>query len=158
MGVTRDEFREAVRRFASGVTIVTVAIEDELHGMTASSFASVSLDPPLVLVSLDKTSRTRTMIATAGSFAVNVLADEQEDVAHAFSRSGDNKFESLAHRIGPLGAPLLDGTLAWLECRTTKVIDGGDHDVFMAEVLATGGRDGDPLVYYDRDYRSLKES
>ncbi|MEA2461397.1 MAG: hypothetical protein QOH90_1574, partial [Actinomycetota bacterium] len=74
MGVSPDEYRDAVRRFASGVTVVTVAMGDELHGMTASSFASVSLDPPLVLVSLDKTSRTRTMIATAGSFAVNVLA------------------------------------------------------------------------------------
>ena len=158
MGVSPDEYRDAVRRFASGVTVVTVAVDNELHGMTASSFASVSLDPPLVLVSLDKTSRTRTMIATAGSFAVNVLADGQENVARAFARTGDNKFESLAHRIGPSGAPLLDGTIAWLECRTTDVIDGGDHDVFLAEVLATGGEDGEPLVYYDRGYRSLNDS
>jgi flavin reductase (DIM6/NTAB) family NADH-FMN oxidoreductase RutF len=158
MVVSPEEYRDAVRRFASGVTVVTVAVEGELHGMTASSFASVSLDPPLVLVSLDKTSRTRTMIATAGSFAVNVLAAGQQDVARAFARTGDDKFDSLAHRIGPSGAPLLDGTIAWLECRTTEVIDGGDHDVFLAEVLATGGKDGDPLVYHDRGYRTLKDN
>lgn len=158
MTVAPQELRDVVRRFASGVTIVTVAVGEELHGMTASSFASVSLDPALVLVSLDKTSRTRTMIGTAGSFAVNILGHEQEDIARVFARSGDKTFESLPHRIGPLGAPLLEGSIAWLECHTTEVVEGGDHDIFIAEVLASGTSAGAPLVYYDRAYRSLKES
>jgi flavin reductase (DIM6/NTAB) family NADH-FMN oxidoreductase RutF len=158
MTVGPEELRSASRRFASGVTIVTVAAGGELHGMTASSFASVSLIPPLVLVCLDKTSRTRTMIGTAGSFAVNVLAHGQEEIARVFAGSGEKTFDALPHRIGPLGAPILEGSIAWLECRTTEVVESGDHDVFIAEVLATGNNPGQPLVYFDRDYRLLKES
>ena len=159
MGVGPEEYRDAVRHFASGITVVTVGDENELHGMTASSFAAVSLQPPLVLVNLEKTSRTKTMIRSTGSFAVNILAEGQEDLARMFARSGDKTFDDLPHQIGPLGAPLIDGCLTWLECRTTDVFDGGDHDVFLAEVLATGGSPGKkPLLYYDRGYRSLKES
>ena len=158
MAVQPQEYRDAVRHFASGVTIITVGSDQELHGMTASSFASVSLDPPLILVSLDKGSRTNEMIQAGGSFAVNILARHQEDVARAFARSGDKTFDELPHTLGPLGAPLLEGALAWLECRTTQVADGGDHDILVAEVLATGGTEGLPLVYYDRSYRGLEES
>jgi flavin reductase (DIM6/NTAB) family NADH-FMN oxidoreductase RutF len=153
-----QELREIVRLFASGVTIVTVVVDGEMHGMTASSFASVSLDPALILVSLDKTSRTRTMIGTAGSFAVNILGEGQEETARLFARSGDKKFEGLPHRVGPLGAPLLDGTIAWLECHTTEIVEAGDHDIFIAKVLAAGETGGRPLVYFDRSYRSLKDS
>jgi flavin reductase (DIM6/NTAB) family NADH-FMN oxidoreductase RutF len=158
MAVGPEEYRDAVRHFASGVTIITVGSGGELHGMTASSFASVSLEPPLILVSMDKSSHTNEMIQSTGVFAVNILERSQEEVARTFARSGDKTFDDLPHRVGPVGAPLLEGSLTWLECRTTQVVDGGDHDILIAEVLATGGAEGEPLVYYDRAYRRISES
>lgn len=158
MAVSPDAFRSALRRFASGVTIVTVAAGDELHGMTASSFASVSLVPPLVLVCLDKTSRTLTLVSEVRSFAVNVLRADQQDVSVAFSRRGVKPFESVAHGRGSNGAPVLDDAIAVLECGTYRVFEAGDHEVVLGEVTAVSAPGGDPLVYYDGAYRSLDES
>ncbi|MDQ3964678.1 MAG: flavin reductase family protein [Actinomycetota bacterium] len=149
------EFRQALSRFASGVTIVTIRTADELHGMTASSFASVSLDPPRVLVCLDKSSHTRSLLERSSSFAVNVLSAEQEPLSRAFASSGPKPFAGLAHKEAENGAPLLDGALAWIECTTTEIVDGGDHDVVIGEVTACSSADGAPLIYFARRYRSL---
>jgi flavin reductase (DIM6/NTAB) family NADH-FMN oxidoreductase RutF len=157
MPVSEDEFKRALRKFASGVTVVTVAVDGRLHGMTASSFASVSVNPPLILVCLDKASHTRSLMTKDGPFAVNVLGAGQEEVSRAFAERGVKPFDALGHRVGRLGSPLLDGAIAWLECRTTQVVDGGDHDVIIGEVLASELADGAPLVYYDQGYRSLKD-
>ncbi|MDQ3914947.1 MAG: flavin reductase family protein [Actinomycetota bacterium] len=158
MSVTAGEFRDALRKFASGVTIVTVAGDDELHGMTASAFASVSLDPPLVLVCLDKTSRTRALVARTGSFAVNVLRSDQEEASRAFALPGVKPFETVPHHAGGNGAPVLDEAIAVLECGTFRVFEAGDHDVVIGEVTAASALGGDPLVYYDGTYRSLSSS
>lgn len=157
MSVTSDEYRAAARLFASGVTVVALVHEDGLHGMTASSFASVSLEPPLVLVCLDKSSRTRELLVETGRFAVNVLGEGQEDVAVAFARSGDKPFEEIGHRIDHPGAPFLEGAIAMLACTTDNVVAGGDHDIFIGEVTATEIRPGPPLVYFDQAYRHLPE-
>ena len=157
MTVEPESFRRALRRFATGVTVVTVDHDGELHGMTASSFASVSLDPPLVLVCLDKASRTRALILEKGTFAINVLADDQEEVSRSFSRRGTKPFDELAHRSGRSGDPLLDGAIAWLECRLDQMVEAGDHDIFVGEVLASDDNEGAPLLYYDQTYRSLKD-
>ena len=158
MSVPPDAFRSALRKFASGVTIVTVAADGELHGMTASSFASVSLVPPLVLVCLDKSSRTLALVAQTGSFAVNVLRADQQEVSHAFARAGVKPFSSISHHLGDNGAPLLDDAIAVLECTTYRVFEAGDHDVVLGEVTASAVPGGDPLVYYDGAYRSLSSS
>lgn len=158
MAVSPDAFRSALRRFASGVTIVTVAAGDEQHGMTASSFASVSLVPPLVLVCLDKSSRTLTLVAETKTFAVNVLRAGQHEVSQAFSRPGVKPFESISHRRGANGAPVLDDAIAVLECATYRVFEAGDHEVVLGEVTAASAPGGDPLVYYDGAYRSLSDS
>ena len=158
MAVSPDAFRSALTKFASGVTIVTVATDGELHGMTASSFASVSLVPPLVLVCLDKTSRTLTLVAQSGSFAVNVLRSDQQEASQAFSRPGTKPFASLAHHTGSNGAPVLDDAIAVLECSTFRVFEAGDHEVVLGEVTATAVAGGDPLVYYGGAYRSLSDS
>ena len=158
MSVPAGEFRNALRKFASGVTIITVADGGELHGMTASSFASVSLDPPLVLVCLDKTSRTRDLVARTGTFAINILRGDQEEASRAFARAGVKPFATLAHRPGGNGAPLLDDAIAVLECNTYQVFEAGDHDVVLGEVTSTASPGGDPLVYYDGAYRSLSSS
>jgi flavin reductase (DIM6/NTAB) family NADH-FMN oxidoreductase RutF len=158
MAVSPDAFRSALRKFASGVTIVTVAAGDELHGMTASSFASVSLSPPLVLVSLDKTSRTLALVAETGRFAVNVLRSDQQVVSHAFSQPGVKPFATIPYRTGANGAPVFDDAIAVLECSTYRVLEAGDHEVVLGEVTAAAVPGGDPLVYYDGTYRSLESS
>ena len=155
MTVGPEEYRTALRRFASGITVVTVANETELHGMTASSFAAVSLVPPMVLVSLEKGSHTRSLVLSSQEFAVNVLADHQEDVARAFSQAGHKPFENTKYKLAANGAPLLDGALAWLECDVHTTVDAGDHDVVIANVKSCDAREGSPLVYFNRDYRSL---
>jgi flavin reductase (DIM6/NTAB) family NADH-FMN oxidoreductase RutF len=125
--------------------------------MTASSFASVSLDPALILVSLEKNSKTRELILRSGSFGVNVLAQSQEDIARSFALRGDKDFSDWAHHIHTSGALFLDGALAAMACRTHQVVEGGDHDVFIAEVIATEAASGAPLMYYDGGYRTLDE-
>ena len=155
MTVGPEDYRRALRRFASGITVVTVANGSELHGMTASSFAAVSLIPPMVLVSLEKGSHTRSLVMNSKKFAVNVLADHQEDVARAFSLAGHKPFEELKYKPATNGAPLLDGALAWLECEVDTTVDAGDHDVVIANVIKCEEREGWPLVYFNQNYRSL---
>ena len=155
MKVSPEEYKAAGSRFASGVTIITVAHDGEVHGMTASSFTTVSLDPPLILVSLERDSTTRKMVVEAETFAVNILSREQESIARSFAQSGSKSFEGIPHRIGPSGAPVLEGALASLGCCTTEVVEAGDHDLFIAEVTSCESRDGEPLLYFDRAYRSI---
>jgi flavin reductase len=157
MAVSPDDFRRALRKFASGVTIVTVSVDGELHGATASSFASVSLAPPLVLVCLDKTSHTRELLLKRGSFAVNVLGTDQAEVARAFSLRGQKPFDRLRHHMGSEGAPLFDDSIAWIECKTERVVEAGDHDIVIGEVTSCDATDRMPLLYYEADYRSLED-
>lgn len=157
MPVTPDEFRDAARFFASGVTIVTVDREGRPHGLTATSFASVSLDPPLVFVALDKRSRTRAMVGATKRFAVNILHEDQEAVAKAFAVSGDKDFTDVPHHLDEAGVPLLDEAIATMSCRVIAETDGGDHDVLIGEVLATTTRLGRPLLYHDRSYRRFDQ-
>ena len=157
MPVDPADFRAALRRFATGVTVVTVGHRGELHGMTASSFASVSLEPPLILVCLDQASHTRALILEKGTFGVNVLADHQEQVSRSFSRRGEKPFDVLGHHAGAHGDPLLDDAIAWIECRLDQMVEAGDHDIFVGEVLACEAREGSPLLYYDQAYRSLSD-
>jgi flavin reductase (DIM6/NTAB) family NADH-FMN oxidoreductase RutF len=157
MTVGPDRFRDAARRFASGVTIVTVATGDVPHGMTASAFSAVSLEPPIVLVCLEKTSQTRSMVGEAGTFVVNVLSADQEHIAREFALAGMKSFTEHVHREGIDGAPVLDGAIAWFECRVMQVVDGGDHDVFLGAVIDCGTHPGEPLLYHDRRYRSLHD-
>ena len=152
--VDPDEFKTALSRFASGVTVVTVGVEGKLHGMTASSFASVSLEPPRILVCLDKSSRTRALLSDA--FAVNILSSQQQEISRGFAHAGDKPFGSLSHEIGTTGAPLIHGSLAWIECRTASIVDGGDHDIVVGDVVACRTGDGEPLIYFAREYRALQ--
>ncbi len=126
--------------------------------MTATSFASVSLDPPLILVSLEKRSHTRNLVLASRSFAVNVLDANQESLARDFAKRGEKIFSGIECRRSASGAPLIAGCLAWLECDITDVVPGGDHDVVIAKVVASETRDGVPLIYYERAYRVLEQS
>lgn len=155
MGVSADEYRDAMRMFSSGVTIVTVACEQQLFGMTATSFASVSLAPPLVVVCLEKNSHTLEAVAAARTFAVSVLAFDQEEVARAFARPGLKPFDRVGYAKAHNGAALIQGALAWIECNITEIVEMGDHDVVIGEVESCETAARSPLIYFDRDYRAL---
>jgi flavin reductase (DIM6/NTAB) family NADH-FMN oxidoreductase RutF len=159
--VDPDAFRRVVGQFATGVTVVTACVDGVDHAMTASAFTSVSLDPVLVLVCVDKDARFHEAILEAGSWAVSVLDASGRRAAEWFAARGRpliGQMDRVPHHRGPVsGAALLESSLAWLECRTTAVYDGGDHDIVVGEVLAVehGPADGVPLVYYRGSYREL---
>lgn len=157
MGVSPEEYRNVARHFASGVTIVSVEDSGTLHGMTATSFSAVSLQPPLILVCLEKGSKTRTAAFEAGSFSVNILADTQEEVARAFSVAGPKDFSGIPHHRDGSGGVFLDHAIASIYCRTVSVTEAGDHDVFIGEVMGGATGPGDPLLYFDRAYRKLRK-
>ncbi|MBO21617.1 MAG: nitrilotriacetate monooxygenase [Rhodospirillaceae bacterium] len=143
------EFRNALGNFATGVTIVTAKGETgEMVGVTASSFNSVSLEPPLILWSLDRTSASLQTIEAASHFCVHILSDAQADECMAFAKSGGDKFSELDCGEGLGGAPLLDGCLARFECRNMVHHDGGDHVIIVGEVERFQACDGDPLLFF----------
>ena len=140
-------YRRALGHFATGVTVVTAAAEGQLVGMTANSFSSVSLDPPLILWSIDKRSQSFSSFESAGHFAVNVLAADQLDLASRFARSGADKFAGLQWRVGQGGAPCLPYTVATFECCKHQCVDAGDHVIMIGRVLSYVVADRDPLVF-----------
>jgi 3-hydroxy-9,10-secoandrosta-1,3,5(10)-triene-9,17-dione monooxygenase reductase component len=148
------EFRTALGSFATGVTIVTTCLPsgEEWAGVTANSFNSVSLDPPLVLWSLAKNARSRSTFEAGGSWAVHILAHDQEALSNRFATRGENKFEGVATERGVDGVPLLKDCTARLQCRTRFVHEGGDHLIFVGEVVAFDREDKVPLVFHGGRY------
>ena len=145
--------RGGLSRFGTGVCVVTVAGEDGPHGLTVNAFAAVSLDPPLVLVSIGKQARGHRLLGDA-PFAVNVLGAEQEAVARHFS--GDPHPNRVHWAAGSV-APTLAGVLATFECRPWRRYDGGDHTLFVGEVVDFDYRDGDALAYFSSRFATLEE-
>jgi flavin reductase (DIM6/NTAB) family NADH-FMN oxidoreductase RutF len=149
-----SEFRRILGHWTSGVAVVATQTPDgKLCGLTANSFASVSLDPPLVLVCVEHEADTHDCIRKAGFFSVNVLCDHQERIARRFSAwEVDRKFDGLAFHNEQTGAPVLDDSLAWLDCKVWSEHQAGDHTIFVGEVIAGDAREGSPLVYYRGGY------
>lgn len=142
--------RQALGRFATGVTIVTAAGTDGNRvGLTVNSFASVSLDPPLILWSIERRSPSFEVFQTASHFCVNVLAAEQEHLCRRFSSPREDKFDGVPDADGLGGSTKLSGSLACFECRNHQHIDGGDHIIIIGAVEAFSHRSGDPLVFFD---------
>jgi 3-hydroxy-9,10-secoandrosta-1,3,5(10)-triene-9,17-dione monooxygenase reductase component len=143
------DLRRAMGSFAAGVTIVTTCHDDRLVGTTVSAFSSVSMDPPLVMVCLKRDSRTLAAVAQAGVFCVNILANDQSDLAHGFARSGaDDRFALTAVEAGVCGAPVLAGCAAAVECEWHAAHDGGDHEILVGRVLrVVVDETRAPLVY-----------
>ncbi len=161
MAIEATAFRKVLGQFASGVTLVTTTHDNTFFGMTASSFTSVSLDPPLVLFCADKRARSGTMVGPAGFFAVNILAENQRDFSDLFAGKGtdEERSDKLA-TIGQkavTGAPILPGVLGWLDCRVDRAIDAGDHIIYIGLVVASGvHEDAEPLLYWHGNYRRLE--
>lgn len=155
MSIEAYEFRRVLGHFVTGVVVVATRVpgRDEPCGLTASSVASVSLDPPLVLVCVDKGADSHDCILEAGFFSLNILAAGQEDVSRRFaSWDLEAKFQGVGYRTGETGAPILEESLAWLDCRVWASYPGGDHTIFVGEVVAGDAEDGVPLVYYRGGY------
>jgi len=154
--VIADDFRAALRRFPTGVTIVTTLLEGKAKGFTANAFSSVSSEPPMVLVCVNRQARTHPLIALAGRFCVNVLRLEQQWLAERFAaRNEEDPFAELPFRRGETGAPILDGALAYLDCELAEEHSAGTHTVFLGNVLACGSSDGAPLGYFNAAYRDF---
>jgi len=160
--VEEASFRQATGQFAGGIVVVTTSPG---HAMTVSAFTSVSLEPPLVLFCAEKIARFHDAVLAAGSWAVSILAEDAEKTARWLATRGrplDRQLDGVAHRPGPVtGAPLLDGALATLECRTAAVYDGGDHSIIVGQVAAAvtgvqGPPSRGPLMHYAGTYRRLR--
>ena len=145
--VSAAEFRDAIGRFLTGVTVVTSRHGGVPQGITASAVCSVSLEPPTLLVCLNKQSSTRHAVAASGRFAVNVLAEGQHELAMRFATKSADKFAGLALDSSSADLPLLQGALATLECRLTEEANGGTHSIFIGAVERATVRDGSPLAY-----------
>jgi flavin reductase len=162
MSLNSAEFRKAMGCFATGVTIITVDLEGEVHGMTANAFASVSLDPLLVLVCVDHKTHTHAHLHSKKRFGINVLCQDQRMIseyyaspAHTHEHAEDEagaRFDRTTH-----GTPMLRGALAYLECRLHSAKDAGDHTIFIAEVEDVVVRQGDPLLFFRGKYRRVGE-
>ena len=153
MPISADDFRAALSRFPSGVTVVTTKDADgRFHGITVSAFCSVSLDPPLVLICIERSTASHGAFVESGLFAVNFLSAEQEQLSERFASPLTDKFDGVPFSLGELGLPLLSNSLAHLECRVRNTSDGGDHTIFIGEVEYAAVGDGDPLLYFRSDY------
>ncbi len=153
--VTSEEFRDVIGRFATGVTVVTTSEEDRWFGTTASAVSSLSLEPPMLLVCMNRASETGSAIARVGSFAVNILDESQDHLARRFASKGADKFKEVAVTPGLHGEPLIERALAHLECRVTEKVLGGTHLVFLGEVEHASGRVGAPLAYFRGEFGRL---
>ena len=162
MSLASNDFRKAMGCFATGVTVITVDQDGEVHGMTANAFCSVSLDPVLVLVCVDHRARTHAHLHSRKRFGINVLRSDQQAVSEYYARSVENhqhaeaagaSFERTAH-----GTPVLRGGLAYLECRLHSTQAAGDHTVFIAEVEDVVVREGEPLLFFRSQYRRMSEA
>jgi 3-hydroxy-9,10-secoandrosta-1,3,5(10)-triene-9,17-dione monooxygenase reductase component len=153
-----ERVRRAMRGWTSGVTIVTAMHDNERHGMTVTSFTSVSLDPPLLMVALQRTTRTSGLVSRAQAFGVTILSENQREISVRFAgRSDDSRdrLEGIETETLRTGAPFLRGGLAYFDCRLHQTIEAGASTVFIGEVIAVKQFKGQPLVYHNRQYRSL---
>ena len=145
-----------MRRFATGVAIVTTSLDGRIHGFTVNAFASVSAEPPTVLICVNRVATAHPLIASSQRFCVNVLALDQRALAERFAGGEPrSRFDGVAYRIGPSGSPILEGTIAHVDCGVTEELTAGTHTIFLGTVLDAGWRDGAPLGYFNRRYRDF---
>ena len=144
--------------FATGVAVITTRDTDgRQYGLTANAVCSVSLDPPLLLVCIDKRAESHPVFARSGSFCVNILRYGHEDLSRRFAVSGGDKFGEISHRQGRTGAPILDDALGVVECRVVAAHEAGDHTIYLGQVEHLDAFEGDPLLFFRGKYRRLSE-
>jgi flavin reductase (DIM6/NTAB) family NADH-FMN oxidoreductase RutF len=153
--ITAEVFRDVIGRFATGVTVITTIEDKEMYGTTASAVSSLSLEPPMLLVCMNRESLTGRAITRVGAFAVNILAESQDWLARQFARKDGGKFTDVVLLTGRGGQPLIDGSLAHLECRVVDQMSAGTHVVLLAEVDEASAQAGSPLAYFRGQFGRL---
>lgn len=149
------EQRRIMGRFATGVTIVTTAGNGRMTGLTANAVASLSLNPPLVMVAVDHRAGSYADLKENRCFAVNILTAGQQEISQRFATPGPKDFSGLNISTAVTGAPIFADTLGYVDCKVVDVLAGGDHDIFVGEIMAGDARDGEPLLYFSGKYRQL---
>ncbi|MFO0888480.1 MAG: flavin reductase family protein [Isosphaeraceae bacterium] len=147
--------RKIMGQFATGVTVVTTGGPAGTHGLTANAIASLSLNPPLVLVAVDKRAHSLEYLKANRCFAVNILRIEQEDVSRRFATPGPKDFQGLAVARAVTDSPILADCLAYLDCKVVDILPGGDHEIFVGEIVSGEHHEGEPLLYFSGKYRRL---
>lgn len=154
--IDQAHFRQVLGHFPTGVTVVAGMDGDEPVGLAVGSFFSISIEPALVGFCVGKSSNSWSRMGSSGSFCVNILGDDQEDVCRVFAASGNDKFASIGWRPAETGSPLIDGALAWIDCDLEAVHDGGDHHIVVGAVQRLDiGHEGEPLVSFRGGYANL---
>jgi flavin reductase (DIM6/NTAB) family NADH-FMN oxidoreductase RutF len=153
------EQRRIFGRFATGVTVLSTIADKETWGMTANAVTSLSLEPPLVLVAVVRNSATDGYLKTSRCFALNILAAEQRGLSTRFSGPGPRDFSDLETKTAVTGCPILLDAIAWVDCRVVDIFSGGDHEIFIAEIVAGDAHQGEkkPLVFYSGQYARLAD-
>jgi flavin reductase (DIM6/NTAB) family NADH-FMN oxidoreductase RutF len=156
MAIETQELRRVMGHFATGVTVITTTDQSgNPNGLTANAFMSLSLSPPLVLISVDKGATCYGCFALQNGFTVNFLSEDQEEISRRFATKGADKFADLKWHAGSNGAAIIDGALGFVECKITEAHDGGDHTIVIGEIInvqATGDR---PLLFFKGKYQRL---
>jgi flavin reductase (DIM6/NTAB) family NADH-FMN oxidoreductase RutF len=162
MTLEPEQLRAAMRTWTTGVTIVTANHQGDRHGMTVSSFTSISLEPALVSIALNVNSHTHELVAQSSAFGLTILSSEEQGLSDRFAGRGDDsvdRFAGVEFETLITGAPLIKGGLAWLDCRVVHTYDAGMNSLFIGEVVAARGLgEGLPLVYHNRKYWGLCQS
>lgn len=157
--VTPDDFKHVMRHWASTVTVITTRVEGLIYGLTATAFSSLSVQPPMVFVSIYRKTRTHPLVEQSGIFCVNFLAPEMTHISDRFAgrHPGEDRFAGLAHHGEATGAPILDDALAFLDCRVIEALVTGDHTIFVGQVEASGVQKADqaPLLYFMGKYHTV---
>jgi flavin reductase (DIM6/NTAB) family NADH-FMN oxidoreductase RutF len=153
---TAADFKAAMRRLAGGVTVITSRHGTSANGMTATAVCSVSADPPLVLVVVNRSSASHPLIAKGGAFAINVLAEDQTELARYFAGGDAKTFDGAPHDVGPTGCPLLSGCVARFECVLENAHDEGSHTIFVGRAIQASSEERRPLAYHDAAFHALR--
>ena len=160
MAVTGELLKAIMRNYPTGVTIVTTVYNNEYYGLTVNSFTSLSLDPPLVLIAIDKRLASHEAIDKSNVYAVNILPDDMKELAIKFATAPrEERFKGLKIRTAKTGSPIIEGAIAYLDCRVTAKYPGGDHTIFIGEIVDAQIMNNKlPLIYYNRNYYSIKQA
>lgn len=156
MAIEPQELRRVMGHFATGVTVITTIDKEGLpNGLTANAFMSLSLNPPLVLISVDKGATCYGCFEQQNGFTVNFLSEDQEDISRRFATKGADKFADLKWHTGGNGAAIIDGAIGYVECRITQCHDGGDHTIVVGEIVNAGAAGERPLLFFKGKYQRL---
>ena len=156
MAFDSKEQRRIMGKFATGVTVASTIVDGDAWGMTANGLTSLSLDPPLVLLAVARDSQSLEKFKHGGCFALSILTSAQQEISDRFAFKGPKDFSGLESRVAETGAPILKEALGWVDCRVTDVLSGGDHDIFLGEIVAGDACEGDPLIYFSGNYAKLQ--